>query len=120
MTGRLPEKLYRIGEIMEHTGISRQTLHFYSTIGLINERRRTQSGYRLFPPSVFFDLERIRALKKRGKTLREIRGLVESRSASRKKTAGIERPQPKIKGTEDLSPSPRADRTDRTDRNDTD
>ena len=50
---RLPEKLYRIGEVMEHTGLTRQTLHFYATLGLISEKRRTPSGYRLFPATVF-------------------------------------------------------------------
>ena len=34
---RLPEKLYRIGEVIEHSGLSRQTLHFYATLGLIRE-----------------------------------------------------------------------------------
>jgi len=68
---------------MEHTGLSRQTLHFYATMGLIEERRRTPSGYRLFPPQVFTDLERIRALQRRGKTLREIRHQLESQSARR-------------------------------------
>ncbi len=74
---RLPEKLYRIGEVIEHTGLSRQTLHFYATIGLISEKSRTRSGYRLFPPSVFAALDRIRRLKKSGHTLRQIRELLE-------------------------------------------
>ncbi len=74
---RLPEKLYRIGEVMDFTGLSRQTLHFYATIGLISEKQRTPSGYRLFPPSVFASLERIRKLKKKGFTLREIREILE-------------------------------------------
>jgi len=74
---RLPEKLYRIGEVIEHTGLSRQTLHFYATIGLISEKSRTRSGYRLFPPSVFAALDRIRRLKKSGHTLRQIREVLE-------------------------------------------
>ena len=81
---RLPEKLYRIGEVIEHTGLSRQTLHFYATIGLIQEKARTRSGYRLFPPSVFTDLERVSSLKKRGRTLREIRGILEKHATRRK------------------------------------
>ena len=44
---RLPEKLYRIGEVIEHSGLSRQTLQFYATIGLIREKRRTPSGYKV-------------------------------------------------------------------------
>jgi len=74
---RLPEKLYRIGEVIEHSGLSRQTLHFYATIGLIKEKRRTPAGYRLFPPSVFAALAEIRRLQKKGYTLREIRDILE-------------------------------------------
>jgi len=74
---RLPEKLYRIGEVIEHSGLTRQTLHFYATIGLISEKKRTGAGYRLFPPTVFADLDRIKALQKKGYTLREIRGILE-------------------------------------------
>ena len=80
---RLPEKLYRIGEVIEHSGLSRQTLHFYATIGLIREKSRTRAGYRLFPPSVFADLERIRSLQKKGYTLRQIREMLEARHAPR-------------------------------------
>ena len=59
-------------------------------MGLIEERRRTPSGYRLFPPQVFTDLERIRAMQKRGKTLREIRKLIQSRTATRRRSASIQ------------------------------
>ena len=76
--GQLPEKLYRMAEFMEHTGLSRQTLHFYATLGLIREKRRTPSGYRLFPPQVFRDLERVKSLKQKGLTLREIRERLDS------------------------------------------
>ena len=70
---KLPEKLYRMAEVMEHSGLSRQTLHYYATLGLIRERKRTASGYRLFPTTVFRDLERVKELQKKGYTLREIR-----------------------------------------------
>jgi DNA-binding transcriptional MerR regulator len=105
---RLPEKLYRIGEVIDHTGLSRQTLHFYATIGLISEERRTRSGYRLFPPSVFATLERVRRLQKRGYTLREIREILERTHAhaTRPKAAKTARtdqtdrkPEPKKEGT---------------------
>ena len=70
---KLPEKLYRMAEVMEHSGLSRQTLHYYATLGLIREKKRTASGYRLFPPTVFRDLDRVKKLQKKGFTLREIR-----------------------------------------------
>lgn len=80
---RLPEKLYRIGEVMEHSGLSRQTLSFYATMGLIRERQRTAGGHRLFPPTVFADLERVRSLQKRGYTLQQIREMLEPKHAPR-------------------------------------
>lgn len=84
---RLPEKLYRIGEIMEHSGLSRQTVNFYATMGLIREQQRTSGGHRLFPPSVFADLERVSALQKKGYTLRQIREMLEPRHAPRSDAA---------------------------------
>ncbi len=70
-----PPKLYKIGEIMRHTGISRQTLHNYTMMGLINEAERTDSGHRLYPESVFETLKQIEMLK-RHRTLREVKRLL--------------------------------------------
>ena len=98
---RLPEKLYRIGEVIEHTGLSRQTLHLYATIGLIREKRRTRSGYRLFPPSVFADLEKVNSLKKRGFTLRQIREILDTGHASRPPAAKTIRTKQEDRGKPD-------------------
>jgi len=59
----VPEKLYCIGEIMERTHLSRQTLHNYTVWGLITEARRTAGNHRLYPASVFQRLARIETLK---------------------------------------------------------
>jgi len=80
---KLPEKLYRMAEVIEHTGLSRQTLHYYATLGLIREKKRTASGYRLFPPTVFRDLERVKELQNKGFTLREIRERLASPGTNR-------------------------------------
>lgn len=86
---RTPEKLFRIGEVIEFSGLSRQTLHLYTEMGLIREQKRTASGYRLYPPSVFATLERVRDLQKRGYTLRRIRELLDKRrNDPRPATAG--------------------------------
>ncbi|HAK94722.1 MAG TPA: hypothetical protein DCM87_06885 [Planctomycetes bacterium] len=71
-----PRKLYRIGEIMRSTGLSRQTLHNYTVFGLITEEERTESGHRLYGEDVFPRLSRIEELKSQRKTLREIRLLL--------------------------------------------
>ncbi|MHC4265226.1 MAG: helix-turn-helix domain-containing protein [Planctomycetota bacterium] len=81
---RVPEKLYRIGELVRHTPFSRQTIHNYTIMGLINEVEWTEGGHRLYDESVFNRLSRIVQLKKT-KTLSEIRRILhdeDSRVAS--------------------------------------
>ena len=67
-----PEKLYRIGDVMRYSGISRQTIHNYTLLGLIREVERTSGGHRLYPEEVFERLKVIQELKNT-KTLKEIR-----------------------------------------------
>ena len=74
--GRTPKKLYKIGEIMSHTGISRQTIHNYTMMGLITEAERTDSGHRLYDETAFDRLAKIERLK-RHHTLREIKKMVD-------------------------------------------
>jgi hypothetical protein len=61
----LPPKLYRIGEVMEHSGFSRQTIHNYTAMGLIRESRWTEKGHRLYDADVFRYLALIKHLKNR-------------------------------------------------------
>jgi len=71
-----PRKLFRIGEVMRYSGLSRQTVHNYTLLGLIRETARTAGGHRLYSEDVFGRLERIKELKKT-RTLREIRRLLD-------------------------------------------
>jgi hypothetical protein len=66
-------KLYKIGEVMMYTGLSRQTIHNYTMLGLITEEARTEAGHRLYPEEVFDRIEKIQRLKRKKKTLLEIR-----------------------------------------------
>lgn len=68
----MPRKLYKIGEVMKYSGISRQTLHNYTMIGLITEEERTPSGHRLYGEEVFARLKKIDELKQR-MSLKEVR-----------------------------------------------
>ena len=68
---KVPEKLYRIGELIRHTPFSRQTIHNYTTMGLIHESRWTEGGHRLYDESVFEKLSKINELRKTN-TLAEI------------------------------------------------
>ena len=75
-----PEKLYRIGEVMRYSGLSRQTIHNYTLLGLIREVERTEGGHRLYPEDVFERLEKIAKLKNT-KTLKEIRVMLDEQGA---------------------------------------
>gem|GEM_PF-708053 len=71
----IPQKLYRIGELVRYSPFSRQTIHNYTTMGLIQEAEWTPGGHRLYPESVFPRLTRIMQLK-RSRTLSQIREML--------------------------------------------
>lgn len=58
-----PPKLFRIGEVMAGTGLSRQTIHNYTLLGLIREAAWTEGGHRLYPMEVFERLARVVTLR---------------------------------------------------------
>ena len=67
----VPAKLYRIGELVDCTPFSRQTIHNYTIMGLIRETKWTKGGHRLYDETVFERLSEIMHLRKT-KTLSEI------------------------------------------------
>lgn len=70
------EKLYKIGEVMEETGLSRQTIHNYTLAGLIQEKRRTPSGHRLYDEKVFDRIGQIKTLQAKNYTLQQIKKIL--------------------------------------------
>ncbi len=81
----IPPKLYKIGEVMYYTGLSRQILHNYTQLGLIKEHSRTPSGHRLYGEDVFPRLKRIKELKAQGYSLLQIRDILEQEFDSERK-----------------------------------
>jgi len=77
-----PPKLYRIAEIVHHTGLSRQTIHNYTTFGLIREAERMPGcNYRLYGAEVFERLARIQEMKSRDMKMHEILALLRQEDA---------------------------------------
>jgi DNA-binding transcriptional MerR regulator len=74
---KVPRKLFRIGDIVQHTPFSRQTIHNYTIMGLIRETEWSRGGHRLYDESVFERLAAIAELKKTC-TLTEIRRILYS------------------------------------------
>ncbi|MHC4116498.1 MAG: helix-turn-helix domain-containing protein [Planctomycetota bacterium] len=74
----VPVKLYRIGELVDCTPFSRQTIHNYTIMGLIREATWTEGGHRLYDESVFERLSEILRLRKT-KTLSQIREILSTK-----------------------------------------
>ena len=74
-TFAIPAKLYRIGELVRYTPFSRQTIHNYTIMGLIQESEWTQGGHRLYDETVFERLAKIEGLRKT-KTLAQIKEIL--------------------------------------------
>lgn len=72
----IPAKLYRIGEVVRYTPFTRQTIHNYTTMGLIQESAWTEGGHRLYDETVFGKLAKIMDMRKT-KTLAEIKKILQ-------------------------------------------
>ncbi len=68
-----PPKFYRIGEVVDYCGLSRQTVHNYTIMGLLHEARWTEGGHRLYDESVFSRLDLVAELKVQGWPMTAIR-----------------------------------------------
>lgn len=88
----VPPKRYRIGELVRHTGLTRQTLHNYTRWGLITEAEWTPGGHRLYDESVFARLGEILRLK-RSHTVGQMKTLFDARPAVLSSATGDPRPQ---------------------------
>jgi len=75
---KVPVKLYRIGEVVQYTPFTRQTIHNYTTMGLIQESGWTEGGHRLYDETVFERLATILELRKT-MTLVEIRKMLRTK-----------------------------------------
>jgi hypothetical protein len=68
-----PPKRYRMAEVVAYSGLSRQTVHNYTSMGLLQEVERTRGGHRLYEESVFQRLDDVAEMRKKGKSIQEIR-----------------------------------------------
>ena len=67
----------QIKQVVEKTGLSRDTIRFYEQQGLIAAPKRTENGYRQYDESVILYLNMINQAKDLGFTLKEIKQLVQ-------------------------------------------
>lgn len=73
-----------IGKLASATGVGIETIRFYEREGLLDEPRRTQANYRLYPPAAEQQLRFIAHAKTLGFSLAEIRELVHLQKGGRR------------------------------------
>ncbi|MDC1142827.1 MerR family DNA-binding transcriptional regulator [Planctomycetota bacterium] len=76
-----PPKRFKVGEIMRHTKLSRQTIHNYTMLGLLTPVERTESGHRLYGEDVFDRIRKIELMKIH-RTLNEIKDVFDAEESN--------------------------------------
>ena len=69
---------YKTKDVLEKTGISRQVLQQYITMGLVKEEEQTEGGHRIFGETAIKRIRLIKKLNKSGYTLRDMREVFKS------------------------------------------
>ena len=68
--------VYRIGELANLANVSKRTIDYYTSLGLLNAKR-SKSNYRIYPEDALDDLKTIEEYKKVHLPLHEIKGKLE-------------------------------------------
>lgn len=69
----IPEKLYSPGEVVRASGISRQVLHNYTVLGLLQPAEVTRTNRRYYDERVFGRIRLIRRMLESGYRLHDLR-----------------------------------------------
>ena len=69
------EKLLKTGDVLKHTGISREVFYRYLNVGLLRPARVSPGGHHLFDESVLTHIALIRTLNASGFALRDIKDI---------------------------------------------
>ena len=67
------EPLFKTGEVLKRSGVSREVFYRYLTMGLVKPAKTSAGGHNLFAETVFKHIELIQHLNATGYTLRDIK-----------------------------------------------
>ena len=81
----------KIGEVARRSELGVETLRYYERRGLLGLPRRTDSGYRLYPQSIFNRLDFIRKAQAMGFTLEEIARIIQESESGQSPCADVRR-----------------------------
>jgi DNA-binding transcriptional MerR regulator len=73
------DKVFKIGELANMTGLTVRTLHYYDEVGLLKPSKITETEHRLYNMQSVTTLYQIISLKNMGFNLDEIRDLIHNR-----------------------------------------
>ncbi|HEX7185779.1 MAG TPA: TipAS antibiotic-recognition domain-containing protein [Thermoanaerobaculia bacterium] len=79
-------KLWKVGELARHTGLTIRALHHYDEIGLLSPSHRSAAGYRLYDAGDLARLLQILSLRQLGLSLEEIRDSLARPDSSLRRT----------------------------------
>jgi MerR family transcriptional regulator, thiopeptide resistance regulator len=74
---------YTISQIAKKFGLSRSSLLYYDSIGLLSPKKRTGANYRLYSGSDLLVMEEIARLQNAGVSLKEIRRVIHTKPSQR-------------------------------------
>lgn len=63
----------KTSEVLEKSGVTRQMLYLYTTMGLVEPAEKTAAGHGLFDPAVLARLKIIRDALETGYSLRDVK-----------------------------------------------
>lgn len=69
-------RLMTVNEVVQIAGVSKRTLQYYDSIGLLPAKMRTETGYRLFDEEALETLKTIANYKSMGFELKEIKEIL--------------------------------------------
>ena len=70
------ERLMTVNEVVKIAGVSKRTLQYYDSIGILPAQKRTETGYRLFGEKSIETLKKIGHYKSMGFELKEIKKIL--------------------------------------------
>lgn len=72
---------FTILEIMQITGVSKRTLHYYDSINILKPQKNKENGYRIYTREDLIKLQKIMFFKQVGLTLNEIKEIINKDNA---------------------------------------
>ncbi len=75
----------KTSEVLERSGVTRQMLYLYTTMGIIEPFEKTAAGHGLFDPTVLARLKIIRDALETGYSLRDVKEIFFEGSQRKKK-----------------------------------